>query len=153
MSEKNQKVGYALDLFSGNHNCAQSVLMSYANEYGLEHEIAIEVAAGFGGGMGRLQETCGAVTGAFMVIGLHFSRMNLDDDEKKDLIASRIQEFAAEFEKDFGSLKCLDILGYNIRSDEGSQQAIEDNAYQEKCTGFIIKSMNLLDYFLGRKKE
>ena len=64
------KVSHALSTFDSGFNCSQSVLTAFCNEFGLHDEPAFRIACGFGGGMGRMAKTCGAVTGAFMVIGL-----------------------------------------------------------------------------------
>lgn len=61
---------HAKELFLGGNNCAQSVLLSFAKDFGFSKELALKVSAGFGGGMGRVQGTCGAVTGAIMVLGI-----------------------------------------------------------------------------------
>ncbi|MBA7619010.1 hypothetical protein ES703_26342 [subsurface metagenome] len=66
--------------FKGNFNCAQSVFSSYAPQYGLDRDTALRLATGFGGGMGLMQNTCGAVSGAFMVIGLRYG-MGINDDK------------------------------------------------------------------------
>ena len=64
------RVEQAVSCFQGGFNCSQAVLSTYAQDFGLDREAALKLAAGFGGGMGRMAGTCGAVTGAFMVLGL-----------------------------------------------------------------------------------
>ena len=74
----------AISSFRGDFNCAQSILSSFATQYGLDRDTALRLSSGFGGGMARLQNTCGAVSGAFMVIGLRYGMGIMDDTEAKE---------------------------------------------------------------------
>ncbi len=105
----------AVTCFEGGFNCAQAVLSAYAPEFGLEPTMALKVAGAFGGGMGRLAQTCGAVTGAFMVIGLKYGKASADDDEEqtKEKAYGLVQELAARFAARHGSIACFEIAQRN----------------------------------------
>lgn len=138
----------ALDYFSGEYNCAQSVLMTFADKYQLDITKAKGISAAFGAGMGHLQETCGAVTGAFMVLGLHASRLNLSYRQRKELIISKVQRYTALFTEEFGSTLCRDLIGVDLNTADGAQKASEENLYQKKCTTYITRSIQILEDIL-----
>ena len=78
------RIENAISAFRGDFNCSQSILSTYCTQYGLDRDIALKLATGFGGGMGRLGRTCGAVSGAFMVIGLKYGMGLNNDTEAKE---------------------------------------------------------------------
>jgi len=83
-------------------------------EFGLDKALALKVASGFGAGMGRQCETCGAVTGAYMVIGLKYGHVNSEDTEGKEKTYALIREFAKRFKERNQSTVCEELLGVNI---------------------------------------
>jgi len=109
------KIDAAESYFSEGYSCSQSVLAAYCEEFGLEKETAFLIASGFGGGMGRLQETCGAVTGAFMVLGLKYGYFDKDNKAAKEETYAMVQKFAGLFEERNESIKCLDLVGVDMR--------------------------------------
>jgi len=109
------KVDDAVAYFSEGYNCSQSVLSAYCEEFGLDTETAQRVASGFGAGMGRLQETCGAVTGAFMVIGLKYGSYIKGDKAAKEQTYAMVQKFAELFEERNKTTKCADLIGADMR--------------------------------------
>ena len=137
------KAETAEKLFESN-NCAQSVLAAYAADYNLEKEKALQVALGFGAGMGRLQETCGAVTGAFMVLGLAGELNN------KDAIYAKVRAFAADFSSKEKSIKCRDLLGCDLLTEDG-QKIFKDQNLKNKCTGYVRLCCELLDKHLEKQ--
>ena len=119
------KVDKAKFMFSNDYNCAQSVLGAYAHDVGIDVNTANRIALGFGAGMGRLQNTCGAITGAFMVLGLKYGRDNSNDDEIKERLIHIIQQLSKDFIDIHGSINCGDLLGCNINTDQGMAEAEE----------------------------
>ena len=127
MSSPENRIETAVSRFAEGFNCSQAVFSAYAE--GLETETALKIASGFGGGMGRMAETCGAVTGAMMVLGLRFGAAS-PDREAKELIYARIREFADRFKARNGSLDCRDLLGCDISTPEGlrdRQESVYDD--------------------------
>ena len=98
-------------LFRGGANCAQAIMGAYAEECGLEFDQAMRLASSFGGGMGRMREVCGAVSGMFMVLGLKQGYCDLRCKDAKDQHYARVQALAAEFKGKTGSLICRELLG------------------------------------------
>ncbi|HKL38002.1 MAG TPA: C-GCAxxG-C-C family protein [Bacteroidales bacterium] len=138
----------AINLFDKGYNCAQSVIGAYQDKLGKRADVLMDMAAGFGGGMGRLQRTCGAVTGAFMVMS---SLSNHSLPGAKERLESDIQAFARRFRKQFGELNCKTLLGYDLNSDEELQKAHEELAFNERCSRFIEYAVELLDELLDHK--
>ena len=104
----------AVDCFNSGFNCSQAIFSVYSEKLGVSNETAYKIASGFGAGMGRLCETCGAVTGAYMVIGLHYGHASPDDSESKEKTYSLVQEFAKRFKERNRSIKCEDLLGTHL---------------------------------------
>lgn len=135
-------------LFKGGLTCSQAILATYGTQFGLDERIALRLAYGFGGGMGRLANTCGAVTGAFMVIDLKYASHAIDDVEAKKLTRSKIREFARLFTERNGSIMCRDILGEDISTEEGFRRGILDGLAKEKCPKFVQDAAEILEDLL-----
>ncbi|MFX1411560.1 MAG: C-GCAxxG-C-C family protein, partial [Promethearchaeota archaeon] len=123
----------AIFSFRGDFNCAQSILSSYSNQYGLDRDTALRLATGFGGGMGRMQNTCGAVSGAFMVIGLRYGRGINNDNEAREKTYQVIREFSNRFQEIHGSIICKELLGCDINTPEGKDFYDRNNFFEKKC--------------------
>ncbi len=101
----------ARQLFLQGYNCAQSVFCTFAEELGLDFETALKLSSSFGGGMGRLREVCGAVSGMFMAAGMKFGYTSPDDKEIKTEHYERIQQLAQAFKDKHGTIICRELLG------------------------------------------
>ena len=119
---------------------------------GLTKETALKIASGFGGGMGRMAETCGAVTGAMMVLGLRFGGTT-PDREAKERVYAKVREFAEQFKARNGSLVCRDLLGCDISTPEGYSIAQEKKLVSTTCPKFVRDACEILDEMLQRKEE
>jgi len=135
----------ALSNFASGFNCSQSVLTAFSNELGLDTQSALRVSCGFGGGMGRTAQTCGAVTGAFMVIGLKLGQTQKDDKAAKEKTYTLVREFVDLFTKKHGSILCRELLSHNIDTPEGYQKATEENLFKTLCPQFVESAVNILD--------
>lgn len=145
-SKKAQK---AAELFREGYNCSQAVVGAWAEEMGLDFSTAVKLSSGFGGGMGRMREVCGAVTGAFMVLGLAKSSGLSDPSSKKDMY-ELIQRFAARFKEEngFDSIICRELLGV-----DGAQSPVPsartDRYYKKRpCVSLVELSAALLEEFV-----
>lgn len=105
------KAETAKALFQQGYNCSQAVLAAFSDELGLERETALKLASSFGGGMGRLREVCGAVSGMFMVAGLMYGYSDPGDQAAKAEHYRLIQELAARFKEENQSIICRELLG------------------------------------------
>ena len=114
----------AVDCFNEGFNCSQAILSAYCEEFGMDKKTALRLACGFGAGMGRLQETCGAVTGAYMLFGLKYGKFTKGDEESKEKTYSMVMEFTSRFIKRNGTTSCREILGFNLLT-EDKQKAKE----------------------------
>ena len=139
------KAEEAIRFFSGNFNCAQSVFSVFALELGLERKTALKVATSFGGGIAHLDELCGAVTGALMVIGLKHGMDKNDDLEAKERTYELSQEFAAKFKSRNGSLRCTELIGYNLSNAKDYEKAKEADVFNTKCTKFVKDAVEILE--------
>ena len=101
------RVEQAVSCFKSGLNCSQSILSTYAEDFGLDRGVALKLAAGFGGGMGRMMGTCGAVTGAFMVLGLKHGPVSANDQQGKETAYERVREFAKRFQARNGTRASL----------------------------------------------
>ena len=113
------KANVAVACFDSGFNCAQAILSTYCEEFGLDRTTALKIACGFGAGMGRLQETCGAVSGAYMLIGLKHGKYEKDDDAAKEKTYALVREFTRLFEARNKTTNCGELLGINLMDDDG----------------------------------
>jgi C_GCAxxG_C_C family probable redox protein len=107
-------IDHAVSCFKEGFNCAQALLSTYGSQFGLDQEMALKAAGAFGGGMGRMGETCGAVTGAFMIIGLRHGKIKSEDEQTKEKAYSLVREFVEKFKSRNGSVLCRELLGCDI---------------------------------------
>ena len=118
-----RRVEEAVSCLKEGFSCSQAVLSAYGTESGLDREIALKVSGAFGGGMGRMGGTCGAVTGAFMVIGLKYGKTEAEDNQTREKAYSLVREFVAGFESRHGSIICRELIGGDIGTPEGMKTA------------------------------
>jgi C_GCAxxG_C_C family probable redox protein len=139
------KADEAETFFRNGCNCAQAVFSAYAADFGLERKWALSLAVGFGAGMGRTQDVCGAVSGAIMVLGLNSGFKEGDGREGINAAYVLVHSFIEEFEREKGTVKCLDLLsGCNLQSPEGQKQFREENL-RERCFSYVRTSCGILD--------
>ncbi|MEI6142149.1 MAG: C-GCAxxG-C-C family protein [Mariniphaga sp.] len=136
--------------FRSGSNCAQAVLTAYSDDMNLDNKLAMSISCGFGGGMGRLQETCGAVTGSFMVLGIYNSNRFTDNKVKKEETYAMIQKFSQKFQSIHGSIHCSSLLNCDLKTDEG-QACMKENKLAEKvCEKCISTSIGILEELLEK---
>lgn len=134
-------------MFKEGFSCSQAVLAAYCERFGLDKEQAYKISTGFGGGM-HLDQTCGAVTGALMVIGLKYGRTREDDVEAKMNTAKKEVEFAKKFKARHGSIGCTELIGCNISTMEGYQEAKKKDLFKQVCPKYVISATEILDEIL-----
>ena len=137
----------AVDLFRSGCACSQAVLATFAPRYGLDADRAVRLAAGFAGGM-RLGETCGAVTGALMVLGLANCSDGCRTAEGRQAAYAAVTAFAQAFRARHGSLVCRELLGCDISTPEGAQRAQELGLFRTTCDGLVRDAAELLEGLL-----
>ena len=142
------KVEQAVKRFSSGFNCSQAVLSSYSEQLGLDCEKAFKVATGFGGGM-RTSDTCGAVTGAFMALGLKYGNVTAEDQENKTKTYEKVVEFTNRFKALNGSVMCRDLLGCDISTPKGSKEAQDKGLFSTVCPKLVRDSAEILEEILA----
>jgi C_GCAxxG_C_C family probable redox protein len=131
--------------FEKGFSCAPAVLSTYSEQLGLGKALALKVACGFGGGIGRMGRTCGAVTGAVMVIGLKNGQVNLADAESREKTYTLVKEFVDRFTALHGSIECKELIGYDLSDSGELKSARESGVFQNKCTSFVYDSARILE--------
>ena len=132
----------ALEAFSSGYNCAQSVVEAFREDIGLDRETSRKAAAGFGGGLGRMAETCGAVSGAVIVLGLTCTEK--DPAAAKAHTYEKVKRFIETFTQYYSSVVCRDILGEDISTEDGLKMAHDQGLFDKRCNGIVKDSVKIL---------
>jgi len=131
--------------FEKGYSCAPSVLSAYSEQFGLKKELALRIACGFGGGIGRTGRTCGAVTGAVMVIGLKHGQADLNDEESRQETYKLVKEFIDKFAALHGSVECRELIGYDLSDPDEFESARASSVRERKCRGFVHDAARILE--------
>ena len=115
---KKSSVTEAVECFNAGFSCSQAILSTYCEEFGMDKKTALKISCGLGAGMGRLQETCGAVSGAYLLIGLKYGKYSKEDEPAKEKTYALIREFAKLFEERNKTTNCREILGVDLIYDD-----------------------------------
>jgi C_GCAxxG_C_C family probable redox protein len=141
------QVSLAVERFKSGCACSQAVCATYGPRYGLDENQGMRIAAAFAGGM-RVAETCGAVTGALMVLGLaHCSDSCRTGPERQAAYAATLT-FFEQFNKRHGSLSCRELLGCDISTPEGNKLAAEQGLFRTKCVDLVRDAAQILEDML-----
>ena len=136
----------ALAHFDNNFNCSQSVLVAFAEDLGLSEDEALRVASAFGGGIGRQQFTCGALTGASMVLGLKFGKGKNDPDEKKIETYEKVVRLFNEFSEVHKSTNCRALLHNLDMNDEKELEIINgQNLFHDLCRKYVADAVQIVE--------
>ena len=133
------------------YGCAQAVLASFAPDYGLSEEAALRISTGFGSGMGRLCEVCGALTGGFMVMGLKHGKVITDGNRygsNTEITYQLVSELAAKFCARNGSIYCRELIGHDLSNPEERAKVVEMGLFTTTCGKCILDSVELLEEML-----
>lgn len=138
----------AAELFISGYNCAQAVAIAFGDLTGYGEKEMAMLASPFGGGMGRMREVCGAVSGMFMVLGILYGYDGDADNERKKQLYSEVQELAAKFKETTGSIICREILK-NPPSDPTPTERTNEFYKVRPCTRMVMLASDLLDEFIA----
>jgi C_GCAxxG_C_C family probable redox protein len=143
----------ALSYFDNKFNCSQSVLTAFAGESGLTEDESLRVASAFGGGIGRQQLTCGAVSGAAMAIGLKFGKGKNDEDEKKQQTYDKTVDLFEAFTKLNGSTNCRKLLNdLDMRSENELSLINEQNLFHTNCRKYVADAVKITEKIINDTK-
>jgi C_GCAxxG_C_C family probable redox protein len=139
----------AVRLFDREFSCAQSVFAAFVDPADLARETALRVASGFGGGLARTGETCGAVTGAVMALGLRHCGVPAEADPLgKEQAYPPVKEFLARFKARHGTLVCRELLGCDLGTPDGLQSARERGLFKSRCPLLVRSAGEILEELL-----
>ena len=148
----------AMTLFKEGYNCSQAVCLAFADvyseKYAIEESAILKLSSSFGGGMGRLREVCGAVTGMFIVAGILYGYDAPDADEEKKAHYARIQKLAHDFEVQSGSIICRDLLGLTQKRDEPVPEKRTESYYQKRpCVEKVGQAAAILEQYIRENPD
>lgn len=139
----------AVEMMAAGYNCAQSTLGVFCADLNFDREKALKLASGFGGGMARKQEVCGAVSGGAMVLGLKHGRVLADDKAAAEANYQRVGEFMKRFSDKNGSCRCGKLLnGCDLQTEEGRRKYKEDGLAEKVCRPLVADTVRLLEELL-----
>ncbi len=127
----------AIKYFAQRYSCSEAVLLGLAEANGFECGCIPRIASGFGGGFGGCGEVCGALTGAVMALGLKFGRERPEDVDAKNALYVKVRSLMDAFEKEFGSVLCIDLTECEMRTPEGLARAKELDLHNKLCPKFV----------------
>ena len=153
---REERIEKAVELFKEGFNCSQSVVAAFADEYGFTREQALRMSASFGGGIGRMRETCGAACGLFLLAGLETATVVGVDREGKARNYAVVQELAEEFKRRNGALRCADLLGLSKKEPVVSTPEARTDQYYAKrpCVKMVEEAARIwCEYLEKHPKE
>jgi len=142
------KTEIALCLFRQGFSCSQAIAAAFAEDYGLDKDAALRLSQPFGGGIARRADWCGAVTGAFLIIGLKHGRTKADDVAARDRTYALVEEFIRRFAARHGQVRCKELLGCDIGTPEGQKKAQELNLHKTLCEDLVGDAVGILEELL-----
>ena len=139
----------AAESMGAGYNCAQAVSTTYGTQFGVPEETISRISSAFGGGIGRTDNICGAVSGAVMVLGLKFGAKSAGETEAKTKASIMANGFIQEFKRRYGEVSCTGLVGYNLSIPEEREKATANSAYT-KCRDIVRNAGDLLEEYLER---
>lgn len=154
-AEATERVNLAVDYFKKGYNCSQSVVVAFADLYGFTTEQALKMASSFGGGIGRMRQTCGAACGMFLLAGLDCGATDGEDREGKSHNYAVVQQLAENFKAINGSLICAELLGLNHLNTTPPQAEERTETYYKKrpCVEMVRTGAQLFANYLLAQKQ
>ena len=143
----------AVAKFVSGFNCAQAVLFSFCDDLGLDKDKALKIACGFGAGMGRKEEVCGAVSGGIMVIGAKYGRGENDDRKTTEMTYTKIRELMNQFSKTHGTYICRELLcGCELTTPEGQKAYLENDYFNKVCKPCVKSAVKILETIISENE-
>jgi len=145
----NKKSDVAVEKFLSGYNCAQSVLYSFCDDMLLDKNLALRLACGFGAGMSRKEEVCGAISGGILVIGLKYGRGIKEDRSATEQTYKITRELMDRFEQQHGSCICRKLLnGCDLMTEEGQKYFEENDLLNKTCKECVRSVVQILEKIL-----
>lgn len=149
------RIEKAVELFKEGYNCSQAVVTAFADLYGFTNEQALKMSASFGGGIGRMRQTCGAACGLFMLAGLETGCTEGKNREGKEENYRVVQELAEEFRKRNGSLICAELLGLSKSAPTPATPEARTAEYYKKrpCVKMVEEAARIWCEYISTKSN
>lgn len=141
----------ALELFKGNHSCAQSILVAFAQEVELDTEVAFKIGATLGGGIGRSQNICGAINAGAIILGLKFGNYEPDDIESKNKLAELTGRFIDECKQKLGATQCLELTKVDLNNQDLKQFANDTGHLARVCNNAVEQTAIITTKYLATR--
>lgn len=140
----------ARELFMQGYNCSQAVFAAFCDVTGIDFNTAIRISSSFGGGMGRMREVCGAVSGMFMAAGMLYGYDNPKDNKAKSEHYARIQELASEYRKSNGSIICRELLRLEGENSSPNASPRTTEYYKKRpCPDLVAEAAQIMDNYIA----
>lgn len=139
----------AFDLFMQGCNCSQAVFCAFCDLFGMDKNTALKISSGFGGGMGRLRETCGAVSGMVMALSAIYGYCDTSDHMLKSEHYGRVQTLCKRFSDEAGSISCRELLGLKGASEPYSPPRTEEFYKTRPCARLIMLAAGILEEYIA----
>jgi C_GCAxxG_C_C family probable redox protein len=136
---------YARDCLKRGFSCSRAVLSAFMEQFDIDRDTALRISSAFGGGMGGMGGVCGAVAGAFMVMGLKYGSTGQHDDKERTRINRKAVEYMSRFQSLKGSILCSDLLGADVGTAEGLETAKTKGLFDNICPDIIRCSVEILE--------
>ena len=148
-----ERVTKAETLFKEGCNCSQAVVGAFSDLLPFDEDTILKLASPFGGGMGRLREVCGAVSGMFIVLGFLEGYDNSSEAEKKQELYEKVQLLAKKFENSNGSIVCRELLGLSVKNDSPTPEKRTEEYYKKRpCVELVKEAVKILQEYLENTK-
>ena len=138
----------ALTSFKNGITCSSAVFSAFSHELGLDEKMAKKIGCGFGAGVSRTGNICGAVSGAIMVIGLKYGKVEQGDDAATEKTRELTRQFIEEFTKKNGSVNCAELLGHDLSNQQEYEAAAKANLFKTKCPEYVRDAAHILERIL-----
>jgi len=138
----------AVETFRDGINCTQAILAAWGSRHGLDRDTAMKLGGAFGSGM-NMGETCGAVTGALMIIGLRHAKVSKAGFLSRDRTERETLEFIERFKTRNGTVSCKELLGCDLGTPEGRTAARRDRSFKTRCPNFVRDAAEILEEMAG----
>lgn len=148
------RVKQARELFTSGYNCSQSLFMAYADLFELEPRLAATLSAPLGGGMGRLREVCGAVSGMALVAGFAIPAADPTDRDAKAANYTLVQHFAEAFRRENGAIVCRELLGLSVQKEEPTPAERTAEYYRKRpCVEYVASAARIVGEWLKAREK
>ena len=148
LAETTDAPALAVETFRDGINCTQAILSAWSSRHGLDRDTALRLGGAFGSGM-NMGETCGAVTGALMVIGLRHAKVSKAGFLSRDRTERETLAFIERFKARNGTVSCKELLGCDLGTAQGRAAARRDRSFKTRCPNFVRDAAEILEEMSG----